>query len=115
MLKIERSEAGLVTVLRLEGDIDEEGVGALRLSLLSCLKEKRSKVVANLSGVRYVSFMGLGVLVERLRQLRLLGGDLKLVGVNVYTQRVFRMAGVTSVFGLYETEPLAVQGFREAA
>jgi anti-sigma B factor antagonist len=106
---------GSTTVVRLEGDIDEDGVNVLRIGLLNCLKEHRCRVVANLSGVRYVSFMGLGVLVERLRQLRLQGGDLKLVGVNTYTQRVFRMAGISSLFEIHESESQAVQGFREAA
>ncbi len=115
MININRVEMGPVTVMRLEGDIDEDGVSALRIGLLSCLKEKRCRVVANLSGVRYISFMGLGVLVERLRQLRLNGGDMKLVGVNMYTQRVFRMAGVSSVFDVFDNESQAVQGFREAA
>jgi len=115
MMHIDRCDAGSVIVLRIEGDIDEDGVKTLRLSFLSCLKEKRCKVVANLSGVRHISFMGLGVLVERLRHLRLGGGDLKLTGVNVYTQRVFRMAGVSSLFDICDTEGQAVQQFREAA
>ena len=115
MISIDRTEMGLVTVLRLEGDIDEDAVQSLRVQLLQCLKEKRCKVVANLSGVRYISFMGLGVMVERLRQLRLSGGDMKLVGVNMYTQRVFRMAGVSSVFSTFDTEEMAMQGYREAA
>ena len=115
MMNINRVEMGPVTVLRLEGDIDEDGVSVLRLGLLGCLKEKRCRVVMNLSGVRYISFMGLGVLVERLRQLRLGGGDMKLVGVNVYTQRVFRMAGISALFDVFDAESQAVQGYREAA
>jgi len=114
-MNISRMEMGSATVLRLEGDIDEDGVNVLRIGLLSCLKDKRCKVVANFTGVRYISFMGLGVLVERLRQLRLQGGDLKLVGVNTYTQRVFRMAGISSLFDIHESESQAIQGFREAA
>ena len=115
MMNIDRVEVGPVTVLRLEGDIDEDGVSALRIGLLGCLKEKRSRVVANVSGVRYISFMGLGVLVERLRQLRKVGGDMKLVGVNMFMDRVFRMAGISSIFEIYDNESQAVQGFREAA
>jgi anti-sigma B factor antagonist len=106
---------GSTTVMRLEGDIDEDGVNVLRIGLLNCLKERRCRVVANLSGVRYISFMGLGVLVERLRQLRLQGGDLKLVGVNTYTQRVFRMAGISSLFEIHESDAQAIEGFRAAA
>ena len=112
MINIDRMDMGLVTVLRLEGDIDEDGVQSLRMQLLQCIKEKRCKVVANLSGVRYISFMGLGVLVERLRQLRLSGGDMKLVGVNLYTERLFRMVGVTKVFEMFRSEPLAIQAYR---
>lgn len=115
MMMIDRIDMGPVVVLRLEGDIDDDGVKTLRLSFLGCLKEKRCKVVLNMTGVRHISFMGLGVLVERLRQLRLGGGDLKLVGVSMYAQRVFRMAGVTSLFDIHETEGQAVQHFREAA
>lgn len=115
MVAVERVELGPVTVLRLEGDIDEEGVNVLRVALLACIKERRTRVVVNLGDVRYVSFMGLGVLVERLRQLRQQGGDLKLAHINLYTQRVIKMAGASSVFEAYETETQAVQGFREAA
>lgn len=115
MLNMSRKEMGSTTVVRLEGDIDEDGVNVLRIGLLNCIKERRCRVVANLSGVRYISFMGLGVLVERLRQLRLQGGDLKLVGVNTYTQRVLRMAGISALFEIHESESQAVQGFREAA
>ena len=115
MMAVERIEQGAVTVLRLEGDIDEDGINVLRVSLLTCIKERRSRVVVNMSDVRYVSFMGLGVLVERLRQLRQLGGDLKLANVNLYTKRVIKMAGASSVFEAFDSEIQAVQGFREAA
>ena len=43
------------------------------------------------------------------------GGDLKLTGVNLYTERLFRMVGVTNVFETFATEAQAVQAFAEAA
>lgn len=114
-MKLERMEMGPVTVLRLEGDIDEDGVNALRVGLLRCIKERRFNLVVNLGGVRLVSYMGLGVLVERLRQFRACSGDMKLVGVNLSLSRMFRMAGVASLFEAYENETKAVQVFQEAA
>ena len=115
MLAIDTYENGLVTVLRLEGDIDEDGMNVLRLSLMECIQAQRCNVVVNLSKVKFVSYMGVGVLVERLRQLRAAGGDLKLTGVNLYTERLFRMVGVTNVFETFATEAQAVQAFAEAA
>jgi anti-sigma B factor antagonist len=115
MLTIEKYEIGTVTVLRLDGDIDENGMNGLRLSLMECIQAGRCNVVVNLTAVKFVSYMGVGVLVERLRQLRSGNGDLKLTGVNLYTERLFRMVGVTNVFATFATEALAVQAFAEAA
>ena len=115
MLTIDKYESGMVTVLRLDGDIDEDGMNVLRLSLMECIQDQRCHVVVNLAAVKFVSYMGVGVLVERLRQLRSANGDLKLTGVNLYTERLFRMVGVTNVFDTFATEAQAVQAFAEAA
>lgn len=115
MMNIERLENGAITVLRLDGDIDEDGQNVLRVRLMECLKDQRYHVVVNMEDVKFVSYMGVGVLVERLRQLRAQGGDLKLSGVNLYTQRLFRMVGVTKVFETFESESQAIQACREAA
>ena len=114
-MRIENAQQGTVRILRLEGDVDEEGVNALRIELLHCIREGQRNVVLNLSGVRLMSYMGIGVLVERLRQLRTFGGDLKLTGVSVYLERLFRMVAVSSLFEMHDSENQAVQAFREAA
>ncbi len=115
MLTSERLESGSVSVLRLEGDIDEGTVDVLRKAIMGCIADQRYNVVVNLSGVKFVSYMGLGVLVERLRQLRAHDGDLKLTGVNLYTQRLIRMVGAKNVFEIFEVESQAINQFRRAA
>jgi anti-anti-sigma factor len=114
-MNIERKDFGAVSVLRLEGDLDETGVDALRGSLYDCISERRYKLVLNLSGVRFISYMGVGVLVERLRTVRSFNGDVKLVAINLYTERLFRMVGVTTLFDTYESETHAIGVFQEAA
>jgi len=114
-MEIKRFDQGAVTVLRLTGDVDEQGVGQLRIALLDCIKERRLHMVVNLAGVRYISYLGIGVLIERQRQLRELGGQLRLAGLNLCAQRTFHMASVTSLFRICDTEAQAIEGFREAA
>ncbi len=114
-MKIERKDCGAVSVLHLEGDLDETGVDSLRTSLYDCIAEGRYKLVLNLAGVRFISYMGVGVLVERLRKVRSFNGDIKLVAINLYTERLFRMVGVTTLFDTYETETNAIGVFQEAA
>lgn len=115
MLSIDSQKAGDVRVIRVEGDVDEEGSTALRIALVNCLRENAHNVVVNLEGMRFISYMGVGVLVERLRQFRAYEGDMKLVGLNLYTQRLFRMAGVTTLFDTYANESDALQVYRQAA
>ena len=114
-MRINRVDSDRNVVLRLEGDIDEEGIRELRLAFLNCLKDGRSSIVVNMEGVGCVSYMGVGVLVERLRQFRALSGDIKLVNINLYCDRLFRMVGVKNLFELYESEAQALQVFQEAA
>jgi anti-sigma B factor antagonist len=115
VMNIERLETGTVTILRLEGDIDESGMNELRLALMRCIQEQRVNVVMNLADVGFISYLGVGVLVDNLRRLRQYQGDLKLVGMNLYSERLFRMVGVRKVFDTFDTEAQAIQRYQEAA
>lgn len=115
MLQIEKETVSGQAVLRINGDIDEEGVKQLRIALVDCLRENEHHVVVNLKGMRFISYMGVGVLVERLRQFKANKGSMKLVGPNMYTQRLFRMTGVTNLFEIHESEDTAIEIAEEAA
>ncbi|MCP4644893.1 MAG: STAS domain-containing protein [bacterium] len=114
-MNVERTDTGAVTVLRLEGDLDEHGVEVLRNKLYDCVCDGRHQLVLNVADVSFISYMAVGVLVERLGKARTLGGDMKLVGVNMYAERLFRMTGVKNFFDYCETEAHAVTRFQEAA
>jgi len=115
MISIETLRRGGVTIVRVDGDVDEDGVRQLRMTLVNCLRDNGYTVVVNLAGMKFISYMGVGVLVERLRQFRTYNGDMKLVGLNVYTQRLFRMTGVTSLFDVYDSEADAIRECQKAA
>ena len=114
-MHVETVESGAATVMRLEGDLDQQGINDLRNALYDCMCQGRFKLVVNLREVRFISYMGLGVLVERLRKVRALSGDIKLVGINLYAERLFRMVGVSALFDVYDSESQAVSVYQEAA
>jgi anti-sigma B factor antagonist len=114
-MTIERTDMGIATVLRLQGDLDERGVDKLRDTLFECISSDRQHLVINLRDVGVISYMGLGVLVERLRTVRGMDGDMKLVGVNLAAERLFRMVGITTLFETYDSEASAIAVYQEAA
>lgn len=114
-MEIQRKDLGSVTVLSPFGDIDLDGVNQLRLALLDCIREKRLNVVVACGGIRNISYLGVGVLLERMRQLRKLGGDLRLSGTTLCVRRTLDMASVTPLFVVCESESQACDSFREAA
>ncbi len=100
-----------VEILRLEGDLDENGVNDLRLALLESFRNGNSNIIINLAEVSYVSYLGIGALLERLQMARANHGDLVLVGPNLCTLRFIQMIGLTSVFSIYDSEDKALQHF----
>ena len=115
MLKIDTSQQSGITGIRVIGDVDEDGVKDLRIALVDCLRDNQYDVVVNLTDMQMISYMGVGVLVERLRQFRSYDGDMKLVGLNQYTQRLFRMTAVTKLFETFDSEAQAIQVYQKAA
>lgn len=115
MTSLERSNLGEATIVRVHGDLDETSADVLRTELHQCLCDGRTHLVLNLADAGFVSYMCLGIIVERLRRYRSLQGDIKLVGVNTYLERLMRMAGITALFDVFDSESQAASGFKQVA
>ena len=53
MLNIEKVRQGNVTIIRVSGDVDEDGVKELRIALVNCLRDNGYNVIVNLSGMKF--------------------------------------------------------------
>lgn len=114
-MQIERCEQGNTTILRLHGDLNEEAVFELRNTMYDCVSERRVNLVLNLAAVRFMSYLSLGIILDRLRQVRKEHGDIKIVGMNMYMDRMFRLGGAHGLFECFETEHQAIEVYRHAA
>lgn len=115
MLTCERVEKGGVTVLRVSGEVDDIGGQALREAITACMREQRYRLVLNFASVNFLSFVGVGALMDHLGRLRSFKGDIKLSCVNLQTRRLLGMMGLGQVFEIYEVESAAVQGYKQVA
>ncbi|MEO8850418.1 MAG: STAS domain-containing protein [Allobranchiibius sp.] len=90
-------------VVRVQGDVDVTTAPALRAELARLLAARNARVVLDLSDVPFLDSTGLGVLVGRLRSIRLAGGDLMLVINNERVLRNFAITGLDRVFVISPT------------
>ena len=79
------------------------------------LIDANSKVVLDLSRLRFVDSSGLGAFISCLRKLNAKGGDLKLCGLSQPVRAVFELVRMHRVFEILDTREHAVQAFSERA
>lgn len=86
------------TVVRVSGEVDVYTAPALRRFLDEQITGGCRDLVVDLSEVTFLDSTGLGVLVGRLRQMRMQGGRLRLIGPAERVVKVFAITGLDRVF-----------------
>jgi anti-anti-sigma factor len=99
---------GDVVVVGLGGDLDIASVPAVREQLLSLLRPGASRLVIDMSAVRYADASGLEVLVSTQRRAILLGGTLRLAALQPDVAKVLIASGLSRRLGTYLTVSAAV-------
>jgi anti-sigma B factor antagonist len=99
-------------IVALGGDLDMAAVPAVRERLLGLLRPGASRLVIDMSAVRYADASGLGALVSTRRRAVLLGGTLRLAALQPEVARVLTALGLSRHLGTYPTVQAAVAGRR---
>ena len=71
-----------------------------------------NKFVIDFSDLVHINSLAMGILRGKLRVVRDLGGDIKLVGLNDHIRTIFEMIGLDELFDIYATEEEAIASFR---
>jgi anti-sigma B factor antagonist len=75
------------------------------------LLEATTKLVFDLSRLRFVDSSGLGAFISCLRQLNAKGGDVKLCGMSKQVRGVFELVRMHRIFDICATREDAVRAF----
>ena len=107
-LDIETSGTGDRTVVQVSGEIDVYTAPQLRERLDQEIESGNHDLVVDLSAVPFMDSTGLGVLVGRLKQIRLHDGSMRLVCAHDRVLKVFVITGLDKVLAIYPTVGEAV-------
>ena len=97
-----------VTVVHVGGEIDVYTAPVLREHLDEHILQGRHRLVVDLADVSFMDSTGLGVLVGRLKLVRVKNGTLRLVCSSDRILKVFSITGLDKVFQIFASVDDAV-------
>ena len=92
-----------IEVVNAEGEIDIYTAPRLRELLIDLASKNNYQLIVNLEKVGFLDSTGLGVLVGGLKRVRPHDGSLDLVCTQERILKIFKITGLTKVFGIYQT------------
>ena len=97
------------TILDISGNIDMSNSPEVRKALLHEIRVQGvTRLVLNLSGVKYIDSSGVASLVEGLKASRDLGSRLVLFGLNDSPRALFKISHLLKLFEVYDDETQAI-------
>lgn len=96
-------------IIRLEGEIDHHSAEYIRKKIDSEIINTMPRlVVFDFSKVGFMDSSGIGVVMGRYRNMQKLNGSIAVAGASSYVRRVFEMAGISGIIGMYDNVEKAV-------
>lgn len=91
-------------------ELDASNSGEFKRDIAPVL-EANTRLVLDLSQLRFVDSSGLGAMVSCLRQMTAKGGDLKLCGMSKQVRGLFELVRMHRIFDIYGSREEAVHAF----
>ena len=110
-MEIQIEPQGQVTRIVLAGSLDATTSDSVTDALLGQINEGNVNLVVDMSGVDFVSSVGLRVFLTVLREIRQKSGDLRMAAIQPGVSRMLTMSGFTSVMKSFDTAEAAVKSF----
>jgi len=96
------------TVIAVGGEIDVYTAPKLREQIVQLVDEGHYHLVVDMEQVEFLDSTGLGVLVGGLKRVRAHDGSLRLVCTQERILKIFRITGLTKVFGIHDSVDEAI-------
>jgi anti-sigma B factor antagonist len=107
-LKLGHCNRDGIEVIDVAGTIDIYTAPRLRELVIDLVSTDNCQLIVNMDQVEFLDSTGLGVLVGALKRVRAHDGSLDLVCTRERILKLFRITGLTKVFGIHETVDQAI-------
>jgi anti-sigma B factor antagonist len=107
-LKLDHHNKDGIEIVDVEGEIDVYTAPRLRELLIDLVNNGHYQIIVNMEKVEFLDSTGLGVLVGGLKRVRAHDGSLDLVCTQERILKIFRITGLTKVFGIHDSVDEAI-------
>jgi len=110
-MEISTTEQGNVSIIEIKGRVDSANAQQFGEALSSPISGGMRNLVLDLANVDYMSSAGLRELVAAYKKTNKLAGDLRLVQPSERVQEILEIAGLDTVFRIFDSRVDAVNSF----
>ncbi len=110
-MEITVTELNRVDLIVVTGRVDSSNASELGERLNAQLDRGSINFVVDLANVEYMSSAGLRELVAALKRAKKDGGDLRLCNLSLRVKEVLDLAGLTTIFEIFDDQVKAVGSF----
>jgi anti-sigma B factor antagonist len=90
--------------LHIEGDLIGDEVGPKLVEVVSdAIEEGVKTFVIDLSGVRYISSSGIGLLITMLTKMRNIGGEMYLTSPSEHVKKLLIITKLNNIFSVFDS------------
>jgi len=116
ILEIEKKTVGNIVVLEMTGRITlGRDCQQIESDVDELLRNKQTRVVFDLSKVKYMDSSGIGILVMCSGKIKGAGGELRLAGATGVVDQTLTLTRMSVIVPVFATVGQALEGFPEAA
>jgi len=110
-MEISTKDMKRVSLVTVSGRVDSATAPDFEKALHSLIQANRNQIVLELYGVEYMSSAGIRSMVSSLKAAKSGGGDVRLAHPSARVKEVLELAGLHSIFTVYDDIVEAVGSF----
>ena len=106
-----RTSNGGIEVLNCSRALDADEMVSMKNKMNRLISRNQKNLVLDMSQTSSVDLAGLGILVERLRTMRSLNGDIKFCNIRPEIYQVLQLVGLNGLIEFYSSREEALASF----
>lgn len=110
--EILEKNVGDIKELKVIGELDALVAPKLKERITKLVESDCTKFIIDFEEVTHINSLAMGILRGKLKVVKEMGGDIKLIKLNEHIKTIFEMIGLDEIFEIYETEDGAITSFK---